>query len=1406
MRASNRILTLFIVIALTMVFPFAPQASAAYSISYNSNPEPLPPNLPSLGYQDFQTSEFDDHIAFAGTDRKLSNVTMSNWVHSTYPEIDSSGLPGASVEAQMPDPYLRVSFNGNFPNWVEGEGWIIGGQVYVAIDDPATPDYPDAYIDGNQVIGCQYNPEIGCFRADFNGLYHIKVGDIVTATQGTIVKMHEVLYIEITDVDASTEIVSGTTEPFSQIRVMAWPSVGLGDSVSRDVTADGFGNWSVVFTDDDPQTVDYDLVGGTYVRGDRFDNDSDATSTMGWIPYPAIQASAQYDWVRARDWPVGTALQLLINNVYFSSVTVAQPESENDTSATFNLGEEDLQVGDEVKVVGGGTERSLILSSIAVSEVNVATDTISGVGTPGATAYVCVQKNDDCIWRKFNPAEGTGAWEMYFGDIADLQSGSLGWVQERDTDGDSTWYDWDVPTPTISAFPADDIIKGHNWSIGAPLQIEIDDLATPVNPDFTGQATIWNPDDLSFQLIDFSGQYDMKPGDLVTVTNGITTKTHKVIDFSITEIDIATDVVSGLAEPGSDIGSWICDDYDCAERFVIADQYGHWSANFSIIENAAADWGTYDFTLGTGVEAKQEDEDGDNTVVAMDVLTPHIQASAQADWVLANGWAEGTTVNITINGIPNGNAVMGPASWNTNRIVGEFDLAGYDIQVGDVITVDGSGITKTLTVSAIHITDVDPVSDTVSGKANAGAEVYVRASPDGDWVERWITASDPSGTWSVTYTIDYDLVPGSNGFAEEYDEDGDATLVDWEVPFDTDSDGIADNVDNCPTTANPDQADLNNDGVGDACSPVIPTLSVEVKDSLGNPIEDALVIYAVGSPNAGWQTFGTTGVEGTVSSTALTVGTTYYFYAQYNSSTSLQQNLVFDGDDTVTFQTIPIKAKVETCTGVGLEGAFVTYGSVNGGFNNFGTTGSDGLVSNELFPGNDRTFYARINATTSAIQTMTVADTPDPLVTFNTTAVTIQNSGTIAHGSANGGWYPFTKPTMEMFAGTHTFLINGVQIPINIGDCNYTSSVAIVKLINSTGAGIAGATAQYYDGGWKDIPGTTDTSGMLPVVIPGQKGNLTFAINYAGARIQKIQNIALNSLVIFQTTAVTVKLLNEAGTSELPADASYYAGGWKSFGTTQTTATMELLPTTYPFRVSYLGTSIQKNQNVATDPVVKFNTKVVMVKLLSSGGSELAADASYYASGWKTFGTTTSTLELLPTTYPFRVSYLGASIQKNQDINIDPVVVFNTVPVTFKLLSSTNFELPAEGAFYASGWKPFGDGTITEVAELLPTTYPFRVTYGGASIQKNQNVATDPVVIFKTKLVTMKLVNAIGIELPGSSQYYASGWKTFGGGTTTTTMDLLPTTYSFKVTYNGAGLQKNQNVDVDPLVVFTGTW
>ena len=230
-------------------------------------------------------------------------------------------------------------------------------------------------------------------------------------------------------------------------------------------------------------------------------------------------------------------------------------------------------------------------------------------------------------------------------------------------------------------------------------------------------------------------------------------------------------------------------------------------------------------------------------------------------------------------------------------------------------------------------------------------------------------------------------------------------------------------------------------------------------------------------------------------------------------------------------------------------------------------------------------------------------------------------------------------------------------------------------------------------------------------------------------------------------------------------------------------------------------------------PASAENTIEVTVQLTDSKGTGLSGGVvEYYSGGWQSFGTTNGDGEAstgLPSgTYSFRASYAGASQQKSQNIATNSTVMFQTELVTFKLLDSANAEITGAGAeYYAGGWKTFGSGTTTTTMELLPVSYSFRVSYGGASQQKSQNIATNATVVFQTTLVTMKLLDSNNNELAGGAEYYAGGWKTFGGGTTTTSMELLPVSYSFRVSYGGASQQKSQNIATDSTVIFQiSTW
>jgi hypothetical protein len=92
-RTLGRTALALLVVLLACLAASAPLAA---EVIYTSIPAPLPPNVPSLGYQATQTSEFGDLIQFGGTLRVLQRVTlvMSDWaLASDWPSFPGSSGP-----------------------------------------------------------------------------------------------------------------------------------------------------------------------------------------------------------------------------------------------------------------------------------------------------------------------------------------------------------------------------------------------------------------------------------------------------------------------------------------------------------------------------------------------------------------------------------------------------------------------------------------------------------------------------------------------------------------------------------------------------------------------------------------------------------------------------------------------------------------------------------------------------------------------------------------------------------------------------------------------------------------------------------------------------------------------------------------------------------------------------------------------------------------------------------------------------------------------------------------------------------------------------------------------------------------------------------------------------------------
>ena len=365
----------------------------------------------------------------------------------------------------------------------------------------------------------------------------------------------------------------------------------------------------------------------------------------------------------------------------------------------------------------------------------------------------------------------------------------------------------------------------------------------------------------------------------------------------------------------------------------------------------------------------------------------------------------------------------------------------------------------------------------------------------------------------------------------------------------------------------------------------------------------------------------------------------------------------------------------------------------------------------------------------------------------------------------------------------------------------------VVSLKNSLGTQIPASNVMFYEGSWKDAVNNGDGTFAVTTIKPTVSIRMFY--EYASQQVDNVP--AQNNTYTFTTVNAAVQLKNSLGNLIDQGTVQYYAGAWRSFGTTSNgVATKELLPINYSFRMAYEYASIDKQQNLSTDPTVIFQTVNTAVQLKNSLGSLVdQGTVQYYAGAWRSFGTTSNGVaykELLPINYSFRMTYEYASMDKQQNLSVDPTVVFRTVNAAVQLKNSLGNLINAGTVqYYAGAWRDFGT-TSNGVAnkELLPINYSFRMTYEYVSKDKQQNLSTNPVVDFNTVLCSVKVSKTSNNQPINNAvvKYYSGAWRNLG--TTNSdgiaTKELLPKNISFRATLGNVSVDKQQDISVNSLV------
>jgi len=701
-------------------------------------------------------------------------------------------------------------------------------------------------------------------------------------------------------------------------------------------------------------------------------------------------------------------------------------------------------------------------------------------------------------------------------------------------------------------------------------------------------------------------------------------------------------------------------------------------------------------------------------------------------------------------------------------------------------------------------------------------------------------------------------------------------------------------------------------------------VTTSLKDHNGNGLVGGTAGYYTDT----WHSIaGTTDATGTNLQIELLQGS-YYFNMNYNHYTQQVGTLAVGAGplQCVPFQTTTVSVNLKDCSAspstiINTSAATANYYS--NGWYSMGTVNA-GTVSTELLPGSYY-FNMSYNNGTEQLGTLAVTGATYP-VDFNTTKVTFSNPANSPISYYQTGWHTFTPNSMNLLPGLYYFQVNGgATISKSISSCTQNFSIApcgslaittpndggcggsfplsapaggsayawsgpsgfsantrtiepkvaglysvnvtydftcagaaggvsgysytvsgtptantvTMRLQDSKGNGIAGASVQYYNGSWLTFGAGTTNSDGFACMSYGSAGTYYFRVLYAGGTYQFPSSyaVASNPVLIAQTTCTTVRLINSSSNlistpTGAGSSVQYYSGSWFNVGdgTTDNTGTtsIELLQGSYAFHLTYAHANEQLPSSVTIgagpNQNVDFNTTAVSASLKDHNSNGIASGvAQYYSGGWYPIGTTgsngiTPSIELLPLSYPFNMTYNSATYQTPTSVAVSGTttnVPFATSTVTASLKANGGAGSGLTGGvaeFYSSGsWHSVGttdgSGNTTTSTEMLPGSYPFHMIYNFATYQTPASVAVSGAatnVPFTTSTVTASLKangGAGGGDNGGIAEFYSSGgWHsvgtTDGSGNTTTSTEMLPGSYPFHMIYNFATYQTPSSVAV----------
>ncbi len=515
----------------------------------------------------------------------------------------------------------------------------------------------------------------------------------------------------------------------------------------------------------------------------------------------------------------------------------------------------------------------------------------------------------------------------------------------------------------------------------------------------------------------------------------------------------------------------------------------------------------------------------------------------------------------------------------------------------------------------------------------------------------------------------------------------------------------------------------------------------------------------------------------------------------------------------VNFQTSTFVTHVMKHDGSDFEGIETEYNHVYSSYMNVGTTDASGNASIELFPGNHK-FKATKDRSTQVKMLEILTSGTTQAVDFQTALaeahvkdcdLNIGVAGAAVEYNHVYSSYMDLNPnttdasgiaSIELFPGTYKFKASIIRTS-QVQTVNITGPVTTFEF-NPTRVTFNYPGTVKYNHVYSSYMTIGDDTYMFP-------GTYNFRF-YDGNSLAVQMPIEISGCEQ-EGSLIFVQLQNSQNAGLANGDFKYRIGwgGYTGLGIDATGNGMWTFvdghPTNTKVAVTYEGATVEKQQNITTNPMFIFNTVDVTADLRESGGALLAADTWEYRYGWGAYNTlNASGHELLPVNTKVRVGYKGATVEKQQNVGSNSHFDFATVAVTAALEDSQSGPLTADTWEYRYGWGAYSP--LNDLGEeILPVNVKVRVGYNGSTLEKQQNVGSNSHFVFNTINVTAELKSSTGGSLTADDYKYRYGWGSYST-LPANGAELLPVNVKVKVYYNGACVEKQQNIGSNPHYVF----